>query len=121
VGLETVVSSKDGLDCFLWFVEVFYDRVSVAFCRGSIHNDIVILVHFLQKLVAIWPYIKLEHVFPDLQSNIRLLNVSNRVNQGLVEVQDEQFLSEIELYKMSKNLPSPGKETSKMDSFLFSM
>ena len=89
VSLETVISRKYSLDGFFWFVEVIYDGMSIAFGWGSVDNDVVELFHFFQKPVTVWANVKLEDIFSYFESNISILGVSNRVNEGLIEIEDK--------------------------------
>ena len=56
------------------------------------------LVHFLQKSVTVRTDVELEDVFAYFKSDIGVLGVSYRVDEGLIEVENEKFLFEVEFY-----------------------
>ena len=104
VRLKTVISRQHRLNCPLWLVQVVHDRVCITLCWSCVHNHVVMLVHFLQKPVTIWPNVKFQHILPHFQGHICFLSISHRVNQRLIQVKDQKFLFQIEFYKIAKRL-----------------
>lgn len=66
------------------------------------------LVHFLQKSVTVRTDVELQDVFAHFESNFGVQGVSDRVDEGLIEIEDEKFLFEVEFYGWGKRYLNQG-------------
>jgi hypothetical protein len=92
VGLHAVLSVEHPVDGLQLLVQVAHDRLSVVHRRGREYVNEEVLAHSLQKLQAVGSDVEPEHVAIQLQGHVGFLIIENRVDQGLVQVQNEQFL-----------------------------
>ena len=77
VCLKAVISRQHRLYGLLWLIQVVHNRVRITLCRCRVHNHVVMLVHFFQKPVTIWPNVKFQHILPHFQSHICFLSISH--------------------------------------------
>ena len=77
------------------------------------------LVHFLQKSVTVRTDVELEEVFAYFKSDIGVLGVSYRVDEGLIEVKNEKFLFEVEFYGWGKRYLNRGRRHRGWRVFFF--
>lgn len=87
--LQTVIPRQHRLDRPRRLVQILHNRQRITFRSCSIHNDIILFAHIIQKPIAVGSDIELEYILAHFECDIGLDAMTDWVDEGLVEVEDE--------------------------------
>lgn len=90
--LHAVLPMQQSQDCLLFLVQVIDDGLGVVKGASRENIHVVVLAHVGQKLIAIGPHVELELISLVRELHIGLLVGEHRMDESLVEVQNEKFL-----------------------------